>query len=171
MGETRSRAGGNGMKNVCAAAVTIVLVAFLTGCSTQATQQNENFDTELKALSLENHNLDQSFAARPDGVGSCAVVAAATVHDLDEEIPAYQNIFEREHALCAKYNKELASETVAYEAAKLRYFRASREFFSYLATTDCNHGANANPSEYERVKKVRREAFAEEQRDSKSLRK
>src|ERR1019366_9111426 len=93
---------GNGMRSVFAAAVTIVLIVFLTGCSTQATQQDGNFAEELKALQLDYHNLDQSFAARPDQP-STAEGATATARELDEEIAAYQNIYEREHAIFAKY--------------------------------------------------------------------
>ena len=158
------------MKSVFAAAVAIVLVVFLTGCSTstQAKQQNGNFDEELRALQLEYHNLDQSFAARPDQP-STAEGAAATAHELDEEIAAYQNIYEREHAIFAKYHKELASENITYEAAKLRYVRAVRKFFSYLAETDFGHGSNANRSEYERIKKAEHEAFVQEQQAANAL--
>jgi hypothetical protein len=143
----------NGMKNVFAAAVTIVLVVFLTGCSTQATRQDGNFAEELKALQLDYHNLDQSFAARPDQP-STAQGAAATARELDEEIAAYQNIYEREHAIFAKYRKELASENIAYETAKLRCVRANRDFYSYLAKTDFNHGSNADSTEYQRLTKA-----------------
>jgi hypothetical protein len=45
----------------------------------------------------------------------------------------------------------------------LRYFRAVREYFSYLAATDFNHGSNASASEYQRVKKAQHEALVEEQ--------
>jgi hypothetical protein len=163
---TQSR--GNGMKSVFAAAVTIVLVVFLTGCSTQATQQNGNLETEFKALSLENHNMDVSFAARPEQPLT-AKGAAAEVRELDEEIVAYQNIFEREHALLAKYHKELLPETVTYETAKLRYVRAVREFYSYLAETGFGHGSNFNRSEYQRIKKASDEALVEEQQAANAL--
>lgn len=146
------------MKNVFAAAVTIVLVVFLTGCSTEATQQNGNFDEELRALQLEYHNLDQSFAARP-AQPLTAEGAAETVRELDKELPAYQNIYEREHAIFAKYHKELAPENFAYETTKLRYVRATREFYSYLAETNFGHGSNSNRAEYQRIKKAVDEAL------------
>ena len=141
------------MEDVFAAAVTIVLVVFLLGCSTQATQQNGNFAEELKALQLDYHDLDQSFAARPDQP-STAEGAAATARELDEEIAAYRNIYEREHAIFAKYHRELASENITYEAAKLRSYERSAEFFSYLAETDFGHGSNANRTEYQRLTKA-----------------
>jgi hypothetical protein len=88
---------------------------------------------------------------------------------LDEEIAAYQNIYEREHAIFAKYHKELASENITYEAAKLRYVRAVHEFYSYLAKTDFNHGSNADHSEFLRITKAVDKSFTDEQQAANAL--
>lgn len=91
------------------------------------------------------------------------------MRELDEEIPAYQKIYEREHAIFAKYHKELAYENDDYEAAKLHCLRANRDLYSYLAKTDFNHGSNADHSEFLRITKAVDKSFAEEHQAAHAL--
>lgn len=157
------------MKNVFAAAVTIVLVVFFTGCSTQATQQNGNFDEELRALQLEYHNIDQAFAAKGD-YPLTADGAAAEMRDSDKYFAACKNIFDRQDALFAKYHKQLAAENLAYAAAKLRFGQANHAYWSYLAETNFGHGSNSNRAEYQRIKKAFDEALVAEKQAADALR-
>lgn len=137
--------------------------------SKPATTPDENFDKEWADLLRDNHNLDQASGARPEQPNT-AEGAAAEVRALDGDIVEQKGIYEREHALLAKYNKGIAPKSFAYENATLRLLQANRDYYSYLAKTDFGHGPDANPAEYRQLKKALDGAFAEEKRTSNALR-
>lgn len=122
-----------------------VLILVSVGCS-----QN-NFDEELRVWQIEYRRLDQSLAAPTRALTTEGAVE--TVHDMDKTLAGYQDSYAGVHAICAKYDQKIVPEDIAFETAHLRYLRARRDFYSYLAETDYGHGSNSSSSEFQRIRK------------------
>ncbi len=162
------------MKNALTTITIIIATALLLGCDNQMQQQSsdEKFKQELSALQADYHNMDQAFSARHDDDDTkTAAGAAKMLKGSDEYFAACKNIFDRQDALFAKYNRQLAPENVAYVTATLHYGQATHDFWFFLAA----HGGaqqHHNPSdekEFQRIEKTLEAASAEQHKASAAL--